>query len=57
MSENTSKRGLKNRKPLSNAISIELYEKLDDLSKTTKINKSRLLDEAILLLLDKYEKK
>lgn len=49
-------RGLKTRKPLSNAVDIELYIKLDDLSKETRIPKSKLLDEAIKDLLDKYNK-
>lgn len=55
--QNTSKRGLKNRKPLSNAIDIELSKKLDTLAKNTRINKSKLLDEAITLLLEKYDAK
>ena len=40
-------RGLKNRKPLSNAVKIELYEALKQLSEDTKIPMSKLLDEAI----------
>lgn len=51
------KRGLKTRKPLSNAIDIKLYEQLDELTKKTRIPKSKLLDEAIELLINKYEKK
>ena len=46
-------RGLKNRKPLSNAVKIELYESLKRLSKETKIPMSKLLDEAIEDLLKK----
>ena len=41
------KRGLKNRKPLSNAVKIELYEQLKNLSDETKVPMSKLLDEAI----------
>ena len=52
--ENIAKRGLKNRKPLSNAIKIELYEALDELHEKTRIPKSKLLDEAIEDLLKKY---
>lgn len=46
-------RGLKNRKPLSNAVKIELYDQLKELSDNTKIPMSKLLDEAIELLLAK----
>ncbi|GIN87587.1 hypothetical protein J6TS2_39730 [Heyndrickxia sporothermodurans] len=51
------KRGLKNRKPISNAIDINLSEQLDELAKNTKIPKSKLLDEAIELLLKQYKNK
>ncbi|MEK4030790.1 ribbon-helix-helix domain-containing protein [Pseudobacillus sp. FSL P4-0506] len=50
MSEN---RGLKTRKALSNAVKIELYEQLKQLSDETKIPMSKLLDEAIEDLLVK----
>ncbi|ADC52169.1 MULTISPECIES: ribbon-helix-helix domain-containing protein [Alkalihalophilus] len=48
-----NKRGLTTRKPLSNAIDKELYDRLDQLHKETKVPKSKLLDEAIELLLEK----
>lgn len=48
-----NKRGLKNRKPLSNAVKIELYNALKQLSDETKIPISKLLDEAIEDLLNK----
>lgn len=48
-----NKRGLKNRKPLSNAVKIELYESLKKLSEDTKVPISKLLDEAIEDLLKK----
>ncbi|WP_420974065.1 ribbon-helix-helix domain-containing protein [Bacillus thuringiensis] len=48
-------RGLKNRKPLSNAIETKLWYDLDNLAKDTRINKSKLLDEAVSDLLKKYE--
>lgn len=48
-----NKRGLKNRKSLSNAIKIELYQGLKELSVKTKVPMSRLLDEAIEDLLKK----
>ncbi|MCM3030356.1 MULTISPECIES: ribbon-helix-helix domain-containing protein [unclassified Niallia] len=50
----TEKRGLKNRKPLSNAVKIELYDALKNLSDETKIPMSKLLDEALEDLLKKY---
>lgn len=50
MSEN---RGLKTRKALSNAVRIELYEQLKELSDETKIPMSKLLDEAIEDLISK----
>lgn len=50
----SEKRGLKNRKPLSNAVRIELYEKLKHLSNDTKVPMSKLLDEAIEDLLKKH---
>ncbi len=57
MSNNeVDKRGLRTRKTLSNAIDKELHEKLDQLSKETRIPKSKLLDEAIEMLLEKYGK-
>lgn len=52
----TEKRGLKNRKPLSNAIKIELHDGLKELSNQTKIPISKLLDEAIEDLLKKRSK-
>ena len=52
----TKKRGLKNRKPLSNAIRNELHEGLKELSDKTKVPISRLLDEAIEDLLKKRSK-
>lgn len=48
-------RGLKNRKPLSNAIKKELWLALDELSKATRVNKSKLLDEAVEDLLLKHK--
>lgn len=48
------KRGLKNRKTISNAVRLELAEGLKDLSETTKIPMSKLLDEAIEDLLEKH---
>ena len=52
----TEKRGLKNRKPLSNAIRNELHDRLKELSSQTKIPMSKLLDEAIEDLLKKRSK-
>ncbi len=47
-------RGLKNRKPISNAVDIKIYEAFEKLSKDTKIPKSKLLDEALQDLIIKY---
>lgn len=48
-------RGLKTRKNISNAIRIDLYNKLDILSDKLNVAKSKLLDEAIEDLLKKYD--
>lgn len=44
---------LKTRTPFSNAVDTKLYEELKAYSKKTKIPLSKLLDEAIELLLNK----
>lgn len=49
-------RGLKNRQAFSNAMDKELFNKFDELAKETRIPKSKLLDEAIELLLKEYKK-
>ncbi|WP_082860617.1 ribbon-helix-helix domain-containing protein [Domibacillus aminovorans] len=49
----SNNRGLKTRKALSNAVRIELYEQLKNLSDKTKIPMSKLLDEAIEDLISK----
>ncbi len=49
------KRGLATRKTLSTTLDKELSEKLDDLAKETRIPKSKLLDEAVELLLAKHK--
>lgn len=48
------KRGLKNRKTISNAIRTELTDALKQLSEATKIPMSKLLDEALDDLINKY---
>ena len=48
---------LKNRVIPNSAVDKELYSKLKDLSKETKIPISKLLDESIYDLLNKYSKK
>jgi Ribbon-helix-helix domain len=48
------KRGLKTRKPISNAVDIELLDGFKELSAKTRIPQSKLLDEAIAALLYKY---
>ena len=47
---------LKNRTPINSAIKIELNNKLVELAKETRIPKSKLWDEAVELLLNKYER-
>lgn len=51
-----NKRGLTNRRNISNAIDKDLFEKFDNLSAETMIPKSKLLDQAVELLLKKYGK-
>lgn len=48
------KRGLKNRKTISNAIRTDLADALKQLSKSSKIPMSKLLDEALEDLLKKH---
>lgn len=48
---------LVNRKKFVSSLSNELVEPFNELSKKTRINKSRLLDEAIEDLLKKYAAK
>ncbi|CAG7658871.1 ribbon-helix-helix domain-containing protein [Paenibacillus allorhizosphaerae] len=50
-----NKRGLKKRTPFASTLDIELEKKFKELSDITRINQSRLLDEAIGDLLKKYE--
>jgi hypothetical protein len=47
---------LKSRERYTNSIDIELLKKFKELSKETRIPQSRLLDEAIELILKKYNK-
>lgn len=48
---------LKNRVRIGSAIDKELYGQLKKLSTSTRINMSKLLDEAIEDLITKYEQK
>lgn len=50
-----NKYGLTNRTRISNAVDKELYEELQKISKETMIPISRLLDQAIKLLIKEYE--
>ncbi len=45
---------LKNRHAFSNAIDNALFEAFERLHRETRIPKSKLLDEAVELLLQKY---
>jgi hypothetical protein len=47
---------LKNRTRIGNTVDIELWERFRELSKETRIPMSKLLDEAIQDLLEKYKK-
>ena len=47
---------LKNRKRYTNSLDNYLVDKLKNLSEETKIPQSKLLDEAIELVLNKYDK-
>lgn len=51
------KTDLKNRTRIGSAIDNELLQQLRALSQETKIPQSKLLDEAIELLLKEYKKK
>lgn len=44
-------RGLKTRTPISNSLDNQLWKAFDQLHNETKIPKSKLLDEAVELLL------
>ena len=57
MSELVRNKDLKNRVRFSNSLDKDLAKRLDDLSITTRIPKSKLVDEAIEMLLDKHENK
>lgn len=46
---------LKNRVRFSTSMDIELSKKLEELSKQTRIPKSKLVDEAIEMLVNKYK--
>lgn len=50
-----STRRLKQRIPISSTVDKEIWSRLQKLSEKTRINKSRLLDEAIEDLLKKYK--
>jgi len=47
---------LKNRKRIGMALDNESVERLNKLSQQTGVTKSRLIDWAIFMLLDRYEK-
>lgn len=47
---------LKNRKRIGMALDNESVERLNKLSQQTGVTKSRLIDWAIFILLDRYEK-
>ncbi|MEK4496752.1 ribbon-helix-helix domain-containing protein [Ureibacillus sp. FSL W8-0352] len=53
--EKNKNRGLKNRTPFSSTLDNNLYQKLQLINKETKVPISKLLDEAIELLIKKRE--
>lgn len=53
---NSRQRELKNRIRISTSVDKKLYDKFEELSKDTKIPKSKLYDMAIELLLENYNK-
>lgn len=57
MDKQPGNRGLVNRKAFSNSLRNDLSEAFNTLNEETKIPKSKLLDEAIELLLEKYNSK
>ena len=52
-----SEANLVNRTRFTSSLKNELMQNLNELAKKTRINKSRLLDEAVEDLLKKYEKR
>ncbi len=54
--KNSRQRELVNRIRVSTSIDKELVEKLEEISKETKIAKSKLYDTALELLMEKYNK-
>ena len=46
---------LKNRHAFSSAVDNKLYEAFEQIQKETRIPKSKLFDEAIQLLIEKYK--
>lgn len=56
MNDSVRNKDLKNRIRFSTSLDKGLSQKLEDLSKSTRIPKSKLLDEAIELLLLKHER-
>lgn len=46
---------LKNRKQITTSIDIKLLEQFDELSRLTRIDKSKFFDEAIEYLVEKYD--
>lgn len=55
MSELIRNKDLKNRVRFSTSLDKDLAKRLDDLSTNTRIPKSKLVDEAIEMLLDKHK--
>lgn len=55
MSDLIRNKDLKNRVRFSTSLDKDLAKRLDDLSTNTRIPKSKLVDEAIEMLLAKHE--
>lgn len=57
MSENNKYRRVKNREPFATTINLGYGKMLSDVSEETRIPKSKLVDEALELLFNKYKNK
>lgn len=56
MSDNNKYRRVKNREPFATTIKLGYGEIITELSNETRITKSKLIDEALELLFEKYNK-
>ena len=57
MNENKKYRRVKNREPFATTINLGYGKALSEISEETRIAKSKLVDEELELLFEKYNKK